>query len=107
MAPVPPPLDFPAWLDNGGREKLVPPVMNDFLYGKAGSEDGSDLVVMVVGGPNERNDVRPRASLSCRCSQYHINSTSEYFYQTQGRLLLRIVDEGQFRDVWVEEGWSV
>jgi len=61
MPPVPAPINFPGWLENGGRELLKPPVMNDFIYGKAGSEDGSDLVCMVVGGPNERNDVRPSA----------------------------------------------
>ena len=50
---------------------------------------------MVVGGPNARTD-------------YHINSTPEFFYQYRGSMLLRTVDATSsppsFQDVPIHEG---
>ncbi|KAF8855199.1 3-hydroxyanthranilic acid dioxygenase [Acephala macrosclerotiorum] len=83
-SPVLSPLPFTSWLSQNGN-MLQPPVNNHCLF------SSKDFVLMVVGGPNSRND-------------FHVNETEEWFYQLKGNMLLRIVDNEKFRDVEIKEG---
>lgn len=73
------------WIDEN-RELLKPPVGNKCVF------KDSNFIIMAVGGPNSRTD-------------FHVNETDEFFYQLEGDIFLRIVDdEGQFREIPIREG---
>ncbi|MSP92802.1 MAG: 3-hydroxyanthranilate 3,4-dioxygenase [Myxococcales bacterium] len=79
------PIDFKGWID-ANRDRLRPPVGNAELW------PGREFTVMVVGGPNARTD-------------YHINEGEEFFYQLEGDIVLRTLDEsGVRRDLTVRQG---
>jgi 3-hydroxyanthranilate 3,4-dioxygenase len=65
--------NFQSWIEDN-RDKLKPPVGNAQVW-----EDG-ELMVTVVGGPNQRRD-------------FHDDSTEEFFYQIKGDIFLRLIDE--------------
>lgn len=79
-----PPINFKQWIDEN-RHLLKPPVGNKEVY-----SDG-EMIIMVVGGPNGRKD-------------YHYNETPEFFYQIEGDITVKIIDNGEFRDVHIKEG---
>ena len=79
-----PPLNFKNWIEEN-RHLLKPPVGNKVVY-----EDG-DFMIMVVGGPNSRKD-------------YHVDTVEEFFYQLEGDMLLKIMDNGKRVDIPIEEG---
>ncbi|PYL38445.1 MAG: 3-hydroxyanthranilate 3,4-dioxygenase, partial [Verrucomicrobia bacterium] len=64
MQTVQPPINLENWIEEN-REKFKPPVSNCYLY------DGRDFFVMVIKGPNARND-------------FHLVDSEEYFYQLKG-----------------------
>ncbi|MEO1652075.1 MAG: 3-hydroxyanthranilate 3,4-dioxygenase [Bacteroidota bacterium] len=73
-----------AWVEEN-RDQLKPPVGNKEIYPQ------DDIIVMAVGGPNTRKD-------------YHYNETPEFFYQVQGDITLKIIQDGEFKDVQIKEG---
>ncbi len=77
-------INFARWIDEH-REFLKPPVCNKQVF-----EDG-DFIVMVVGGPNNRKD-------------YHIDEGPELFYQLEGEMVLKTIQEGRVVDVPIRAG---
>lgn len=76
--------NFQAWIDEH-RDALRPPVCNSQVF------EDNDFIVMVVGGPNSRTD-------------YHIDEGPEFFYQLEGDMLLRTVQDGKRVDIPIREG---
>ncbi len=79
------PINFKKWIDEH-RHLLKPPVMNQVVY-----KGNDDFVVMVVGGPNKRKD-------------YHYNETEEFFYQLEGDITVKIIEDGKPVDINIKEG---
>lgn len=73
------------WI-NENRDLLKPPVGNQQLY--VGNDD---FIVMIVGGPNSRKD-------------YHVNEGEELFFQLQGSIVLKIIENGKPVDIEINEG---
>ena len=83
MSKLPPAINFKQWIDDN-RHLLKPPVGNKAIY-------NDDYIVMVVGGPNARKD-------------YHLNQTPEFFYQVEGDIVLKVIEEDGPRDIHIKEG---
>ncbi len=79
------PFNLKNWIDEN-KHLLKPPVANKNLY-----PEGTDYIVMVVGGPNSRKD-------------YHFNETEELFYQLEGEITVRIQEDGVRKDVKLKAG---
>ena len=79
-----PPINLKKWIDEN-REFLKPPVCNKVVY------ENTEFIIMVVGGPNIRKD-------------YHIDEGEEFFYQLEGKMTLRIMENGKPKDVDIDEG---
>ena len=79
------PFNLRGWVDEH-RHLLKPPVGNKQVF-----TDNDDFIVMVVGGPNGRKD-------------YHYEEAEELFYQLEGDITLRVIEDGAPRDVRIREG---
>ncbi|WP_282777727.1 3-hydroxyanthranilate 3,4-dioxygenase [Phaeodactylibacter xiamenensis] len=73
--PLAKPFNLQQWVDDN-RHLLKPPVGNQQVY-----KGNDDYIVMVVGGPNGRKD-------------YHWEEGEELFYQIEGDITLKIINEG-------------
>ncbi len=80
-----PPLNLQNWIAEH-RHLLKPPVGNQQVF-----KGNSDFIVMVVGGPNARKD-------------YHYNEGEELFYQLEGTIELKLVNENRFESVHIGPG---
>ncbi len=79
------PFNFQEWIESH-RNLLRPPVGNQQVY-----LENEDFIVMVVGGPNARKD-------------YHYNEGEELFYQLEGDITLKIIEDGKPVDIPIREG---
>jgi len=77
-------IDFQRWI-NENRALLKPPVGNKVVY-----RDG-EFIIMVVGGPNSRKD-------------FHVDPAEEFFYQLEGEMVLRLVENSRIRDLPIRAG---
>lgn len=79
------PFNFQRWIKEN-EHNLKPPVNNKQLF-----DQTSGMVVMIVGGPNQRVD-------------FHDDPVEEFFYQLKGDMLLKIAEGGKIYDVPIREG---
>ena len=78
------PFNLRRWIEEH-REYLQPPVCNRQVF------EADDFIIMVVGGPNSRTD-------------YHDDPGQEFFYQIEGDMLLKTIQDGRAVDVPIREG---
>jgi 3-hydroxyanthranilate 3,4-dioxygenase len=78
------PFNLRRWIDEN-RGSLKPPVGNKLLF------KDSAFIIMAVGGPNSRKD-------------FHHDPSEEFFYQVEGDMVLRLVQDGRMTDVPIREG---
>src|SRR5688572_27017477 len=82
--PVQKPFNLHKWIEEH-RHLLKPPVGNTQVWQDA------EFIVMIVGGPNARKD-------------YHYNEGEEFFYQLEGNVIIKIIDEGKPVDIHLNAG---
>jgi 3-hydroxyanthranilate 3,4-dioxygenase len=78
------PFNLARWVDEH-RQLLKPPVGNKQIF------HDTEFIVMVVGGPNSRSD-------------YHVDPGEELFYQLEGTMTLRVVEDGRRSDLPIAAG---
>ncbi len=82
--PIAAPFNLQGWIDDH-RHLLKPPVGNFCVW------ENTEFIVMIVGGPNARKD-------------YHFNEGEEFYYQIEGDIVLKIIDDGKPRDLHIRAG---
>lgn len=79
-----PPINLRAWIEEH-RALLKPPVGNKMIW------QDSEFMVMAVGGPNQRKD-------------FHVEEGEEFFFQVEGDIILRIIEDGKLVEIPIREG---
>ena len=82
--PLAPPINLTRWIEEH-RALLKPPVGNMMIW------QDSEFMVMAVGGPNARKD-------------FHVEEGEEFFYQVEGDITLRIIEDGKLREIPIRQG---
>lgn len=82
-----PPIDIMKWAQEH-RHELKPPVGNKYVY------DGEDFFVMIIGGPNARND-------------FHLTNSEEFFHQLKGDVVVTVIEGGRPRHIPLREGHTL
>jgi 3-hydroxyanthranilate 3,4-dioxygenase len=82
--PLAPPFNLHRWIDQN-RDLLKPPVGNKLLF------QDSAFIIMAVGGPNSRKD-------------FHHDPSEEFFFQVEGDMVLKTMQNGRVIDVPIREG---
>jgi len=72
------------WIDDN-RPLLKPPMLNKPIW------RDRDFIVMILAGPILRND-------------FHVNPYEELFYQLEGDMSLKVVEDGRVRDIPIPQG---
>jgi 3-hydroxyanthranilate 3,4-dioxygenase len=83
-AALSPPFNLQHWIDEN-RHLLRPPVGNKLMF------EDSAFIVMAVGGPNARKD-------------FHHDPGAELFYQVEGDIVLKTMQQGRPVDVPIRAG---
>jgi len=78
------PLNLQKWIAEH-RHLLKPPVGNANVW------EDTEFMVTVVGGPNSRTD-------------YHIDEGEEFFYQLEGDIVVKTIQDGKVVDVPIRQG---
>ncbi|MDR2216509.1 MAG: 3-hydroxyanthranilate 3,4-dioxygenase [Nevskiaceae bacterium] len=78
------PFDLKQWIESH-RHLLRPPVGNKLVF------PNGDFIIMAVGGPNSRSD-------------FHVDPGEEFFYQLEGRMTLRVLQQGRIVDLPIPAG---
>jgi 3-hydroxyanthranilate 3,4-dioxygenase len=79
-----PPINIRKWAEDH-IDDFRPPVGNKYLY------RGEDFFVMVIGGPNARND-------------FHKTASEEYFFQLKGDICVQTIEAGRIVNHVIREG---
>ncbi|MDG2200375.1 MAG: 3-hydroxyanthranilate 3,4-dioxygenase [Phycisphaerales bacterium] len=80
------PINIHKWVQDH-IDEFSPPVGNKYLY------EGQDFFVMVIGGPNARND-------------FHKTASEEYFFQLKGDICVQTIEDGKVVSHLIREGES-
>ncbi len=78
------PFNLHGWIEQN-RDLLKPPVGNKLLF----ADD--TFIIMAVGGPNSRKD-------------FHHDPSPEFFFQVEGDMVLKIVQDGVPADIPIRAG---